>query len=113
MSGEEILRKTDVIFNSWGKNKITQGKLNVKTRNCWKKKSIFFKLKYWEYLHVHHNLDVMHIEKNVYESIIGTLLNIPGNKTNDGLKSHLDLLEMGLGCELGPRFESNRTYLTI
>ncbi|KAL6321680.1 hypothetical protein AAG906_031189 [Vitis piasezkii] len=110
LSGEEILRKIDVICNSWGKNKITRGKLNVKTTNCWKKKSIFFDLEYWKYLHVRHNLDVMHIEKNVCESIIGTLLNIPG-KTKDGLNSRLDLVEMGLRCELGPRFESNRTYL--
>ena len=34
LSGEEILRKIDVICNSWGKNKITRDKLNVKTRNC-------------------------------------------------------------------------------
>ena len=110
LSGEEILRKIDVISNSWGKNKNSRGKLNVNTTNCWKKKSIFFDLEYWKYLHVRHSLDVMHIEKNVCESIIGTLLNIPG-KTKDGLNSRLDLLEMGLRCELGPRFESNRTYL--
>ncbi|RVW86255.1 hypothetical protein CK203_043281 [Vitis vinifera] len=48
LSGEEILRKIDVICNSWGKNKMTQG------------------------------------------------------KTKDGLNSRLDLLEMGLRCELGP-----------
>ncbi|KAL6347804.1 hypothetical protein AAG906_026333 [Vitis piasezkii] len=53
------------------------------------------KHEYWKYLHVHHNLDVMHIEKNVCESIIGTLFNIPG-KTNDGLNARLDLVEMGL-----------------
>ncbi|RVW89710.1 hypothetical protein CK203_047225 [Vitis vinifera] len=110
LSGEEILRKIDVISNSWGKNKNSRGKLNVNTTNCWKNKSIFFDLEYWKYLHVRHSLDVMHIEKNVCESIIGTLLNIPG-KTKDGLNSRLDLLEMGLRCELGPRFESNRTYL--
>ena len=110
LSGEEILRKIDVISNSWGKNKNSRGKLNVNTTNCWKKKSIFFDLEYWKYLHVRHSLDVMHIEKNVCESIIGTLLNIP-SKTKDGLNSRLDLLEMGLRCELGPRFESNRTYL--
>ncbi|WKA02961.1 hypothetical protein VitviT2T_021106 [Vitis vinifera] len=110
LSGEEILRTIDVISNSWGKNKNSRGKLNVNTTNCWKKKSIFFDLEYWKYLHVRHSLDVMHIEKNVCESIIGTLLNIPG-KTKDGLNSRLDLLEMGLRCELGPRFESNRTYL--
>ena len=92
------------------KNKITRGKLKVKTRNCWKKNSIFFYLECWKYLHVHHNLDVMHIEKNVCESIINTLLNILG-KTKDGLNSRLDLMEMGLRCELGPRFESNQTYL--
>nr|CAN66225.1 hypothetical protein VITISV_006068 [Vitis vinifera] len=108
LSGEEILRKIDVICNSWGKNKITQGNLNVKTTNCWKKKSIFFDLEYWKYIHVHHNLNVMHIEKNVCESIISTLLNIPG-KTKDELNSRLDLMKMG--CELDPMFESNQTYL--
>ena len=44
----------------------------------WKKKSIFFTLPYWEVLVVRHNLDVMHIEKNVYESIINTLLDCKG-----------------------------------
>ena len=52
----------------------------------------------------------MHIEKNVCESIIGTLLNIQG-KTKDGLTTHLDLMEMGLRFELAPRFEQKRTYL--
>ena len=52
----------------------------------------------------------MHIEKNVCESIIGTLLNILG-KTKDGLNCHLDLVDMGLRSELAPRFESKRTYL--
>ena len=31
----------------------------------WKKKSIFFTLRYWRKLKIHHNLDVTHIEKNV------------------------------------------------
>ena len=52
----------------------------------------------------------MHIEKNVCESIIGTLFNVPG-KTNDGVKSRLDLLEMGLRSELAPRFGLKRTCL--
>ena len=33
-------------------------------------------------LDLRHNLDVMHIEKNICDSIIGTLLNIEG-KTKD------------------------------
>ncbi|KAL6348316.1 hypothetical protein AAG906_005615 [Vitis piasezkii] len=97
LSGEEILRKIDVISNSWGKNKNSRGKLNVNTTNCWKKKSIFFDLEYWKYLHVRHSLDVMHIEKNVCESIIGTLLNIPGYCSNmRNLVSMEDLKLYGL-----------------
>ena len=52
----------------------------------------------------------MHIDKNVCESIIGTLLNIP-SKTKDGLNCHLYLVDMGLRSELPPKFESKRTYL--
>ena len=52
----------------------------------------------------------MHIEKNVCESIIRTVLNILG-KTNDGVKSRLDILEMGLRPDLAPRFGLKRTYL--
>ena len=52
----------------------------------------------------------MHIEKNVCESIVGTLLNILG-KTKDGVKSHLDLLEMGLRPNFAPSFGGKRTYL--
>ena len=52
----------------------------------------------------------MHIEKNVCESIVGTLLNIPG-KTKDGLNSRLDLIEMGLRAELEPKVGLKRTYL--
>ena len=74
-----------------------------------KKKFIFFELVYWRYLHVCHNLDVIHIEKNVCESIISTLLNIP-RKTKYALNSHLDLMDMGLMRELAPRFEPNWTY---
>ena len=36
---------------------------------------------------LHHNLDVMYIEKNVVNNIIDTLLNLDG-KTNDNLKAH-------------------------
>ena len=42
---------------------------------------------------VRHLLDVMHIEKNVCESIYGTLLHQP-RKTKDGVKARNDLIEM-------------------
>ena len=41
----------------------------------------------------------MHIEKNVFESLIGTLLNIPG-KTKDVVKTRLDLVENGYQIRL-------------
>ncbi|KAI5350142.1 hypothetical protein L3X38_003033 [Prunus dulcis] len=72
-------------------------------RVCWKKKSIFFVPEYWKYLPVRHALDVMHIEKNVCDSIIGTLLEIPG-KNKDGIAARLDLLNMGVKTDLQPKY---------
>ena len=43
-----------------------------------------------ESLDVRHCIDVMHVEKNVCESILGTLLKIKG-KTKDGYKARLDM----------------------
>ncbi|XP_077246449.1 uncharacterized protein LOC143886385 [Tasmannia lanceolata] len=77
----------------------------------WKKKSIFFSLPYWETLLLRHNLDVMHIEKNVCDNVIGTLLNIEG-KTKDTVKARLDLQEMKLRRTLHlMNNERNKTYL--
>lgn len=52
----------------------------------------------------------MHIEKNICESLLGTLLDIPG-KTKDGVASRKDLLEMKLRTELAPQVEEKRMYL--
>ncbi|CAL2237917.1 unnamed protein product [Prunus armeniaca] len=79
-------------------------------RVCWKKKSIFFDLEYWKYLPVRHVLDVMHIEKNVCDSIIGTLLEIPG-KNKYGIAARLDLLNMGVKIDLQPEYGERRTRL--
>jgi hypothetical protein len=50
----------------------------------WKKKNIFFRLPYLKDNLLRHNLDVMHIEKNVMDNILGTLLDIKG-KSKDNL----------------------------
>jgi hypothetical protein len=42
----------------------------------WKKKSVFFRLPYWKDNLLWHNLDVVHIEKNMMEYILGTILDI-------------------------------------
>ncbi|KAL2227583.1 UNVERIFIED_CONTAM: hypothetical protein Sindi_2117000 [Sesamum indicum] len=36
----------------------------------WTKKSIFWDLKYWSTHMIRHNLDVMHIEKNVFDTVM-------------------------------------------
>ena len=44
----------------------------------WKKKSIFFRLPYWKNNLLRHNFDMMYVEKNVMDNILGTLLDIKG-----------------------------------
>ena len=46
-----------------------------------------------------HNLDVMHIEKNVVDNIIDTLLNLD-RKTKDNLKARQDLKDIDIRSEL-------------
>jgi hypothetical protein len=48
----------------------------------------------------------MHVTKNVFNNIIGTLLGIPG-KMKDGLKSHSELVQFGLRPELHPLLRAN------
>ena len=56
----------------------------------WYKESIFFELPYWHRLKLRHNLDVMHIEKNFFDNIINTVLNVRG-KTKDTINARKDL----------------------
>ncbi|KAI5338319.1 hypothetical protein L3X38_017590 [Prunus dulcis] len=105
-STKEVLQVVKNFNNDWGKAK---KKINTKRKRetdkysiwPWKKKSVFFELPYWEKLLIRHNLDVMHIEKNVCESIVDTLLNMMG-KTKDNLKSRKDLKDMGIRKNLHP-----------
>jgi hypothetical protein len=60
------------------------------------KKSIFFGyLPYWKELDVWHTIDGMHIQKNMFESKIGTLLDVKG-KTKEGPNSRMDLVNLGI-----------------
>ncbi|KAL5582926.1 hypothetical protein UlMin_015368 [Ulmus minor] len=53
----------------------------------------------------------MHIEKNMCENLIGTLLNIPG-KSKDGLNARKDLAQLGIRYELTPKTDhKGKTYL--
>ncbi|KAK5793845.1 hypothetical protein PVK06_035005 [Gossypium arboreum] len=77
--------------------------------DLWKKRSIFFELPYWEHHILRHNLDVMHIEKNVCENVIQTILNVDG-KSKDNLQSRLDLVHMGIRRDLHPQVRPNGKY---
>jgi hypothetical protein len=74
-------------------------KYKKKRLGPWKKKSIFWQLPYWKDISLRHNLDVMHIEKNICDNIIGTLLDIEGKK-KDHAKARLDLEKMGIRKKL-------------
>jgi hypothetical protein len=77
----------------------------------WKKKSIFFRLPYWKDNLLRHNLDVMHVEKNVMDNILGTMLDIKG-KTKDNAQACHDLQEIGLRPKLHPYTgDDGKTYL--
>src|SRR5262249_40947734 len=52
----------------------------------------------------------MHIEKNIYDSLLGTLLNILG-KTKDGLNARLNMVEMGIRTKLAPTHLKNGIFL--
>ena len=59
----------------------------------WTKKSIFWDLPYWKDNLLRHNLDVMHIEKNFFDNIFNTVVNIKG-KTKDGDKARMDIADL-------------------
>ena len=52
----------------------------------WKTRSVFWDLEYWHKLDTPHCLDQMHICKNILESLLATLMNMP-DKTKDGPKA--------------------------
>ena len=70
------------------------------------RKSGLWQLPYWKDLMLPHNLDVMHIEKNVCENILCTLLSIPG-KSKDTHNARLDLYDMGIRPELHLQQDGN------
>ncbi|CAN0898935.1 hypothetical protein LINGRAHAP2_LOCUS19988 [Linum grandiflorum] len=96
VSGSDIVRQLDGQVTI----KDVNGKI-VGAKDALSKKSIFFKLPYWEFNLVRLNLHVMHIEKNVCDNILDTLLDVDG-KSKDNLKSRLDLQEMGIRKDLHP-----------
>ncbi|KAL8087839.1 hypothetical protein AgCh_037834 [Apium graveolens] len=59
----------------------------------WVRTSIFWELPYWSTNLIRHNLDVMHVEKNVFDNVFKTVINVTG-KTKDNDKARLDLKDI-------------------
>src|SRR5437868_1793744 len=87
-------------------------KQTKKDEPAFKKQSVFYMyLPYWEDLDVRHTIDVIHVEKNVCDSILAILLDLPDTK-KDGIKSCKDFVQLGIRPELQPQErEDEKLYL--
>ncbi|KAJ8769380.1 hypothetical protein K2173_002584 [Erythroxylum novogranatense] len=89
--GVEILQEIEAL----GLLKVTEIDADEVNRSIsqnfgWRKRSIFWDLPYWKTNMVRHNLDVMHIEKNMFDNLFNTIMNIEGG-TKDNAKSRANL----------------------
>ncbi|XP_062074039.1 uncharacterized protein LOC133778190 [Humulus lupulus] len=84
-----------------------QKRKRTKEQVGWRKKSIFFDLPYWAKIKLRHNLDVMHVEKNVCDSLVGTIVGLE-NKTKDTISARVDLEKMKIRPELHLRMVNGR-----
>ncbi|XP_060961844.1 uncharacterized protein LOC133032042 [Cannabis sativa] len=66
----------------------------VSENHNWRRKSIFHELDYWCSNILKHNIDVMHVEKNVCDSLLGTILD--NEKSKDTINARHDLKKLGV-----------------
>jgi len=94
LSGSDIFKQVEGVNVTFGKPlETTNASKRARGNNVdavgsdqWRKRSIFFDLPYWETNLLRHCLDVMHIEKNVCDNVLYTLLNDP-KKSKDNIKA--------------------------
>ncbi|XP_042950337.1 uncharacterized protein LOC122282453 [Carya illinoinensis] len=111
LTAQEILESLRMVSNvQFGKSE--RKRKRAPHEQNWTKKSIFFDLPYWQDVGLRHNLDVMHIEKNICDSVLGTLLSIDG-KSKDTANARRDLERLGLRKELHLRPEGDRCRMSL
>ena len=71
---------------------------------------VFWELPHWKTNLIRHNLDVMHIEKNLFDSIFNTVMDIK-DKMKDNVKARMDLKEYCRQNELELHQLPNGRYL--
>jgi hypothetical protein len=105
LTGEEVDALTENMETVFGKDPTGKPPTNKRKRGdppqIFKRRSIWFRLRYWKDLLQPHNLDAMHIEKNVCDNIINTLLGVD-RKTKDNANSRRDLEEHNIRGALHP-----------
>jgi hypothetical protein len=65
-------------------------KSDPKRAPIWGRRMSLWDLEYWPTLKLRHNLDVMHIEKNICDNLLGTILKMD-SKNKDNLNARLDI----------------------
>lgn len=75
---------------------------NIADLRSWKKKIIFFKLSYWRFNLLRHNIDMMHVGKNIGENCVGTVMG-DDRKTKENFNARLDLESMDIRHGLHPQ----------
>ncbi|CAH9102237.1 unnamed protein product [Cuscuta epithymum] len=110
VSGGEILRWIESIdFPPFGSQYDNLRADGFGRSHNWIKKSIFWDLPYWKHLLVRHNLDVMHIEKNCFDNVFNTVMNVKG-RTKDNSNARRDLEVMNIRKELHLYTHNTATY---
>ena len=87
---EELEKVKDVCL---GKHSGKRKRKHVEEPVIYNRKSAWWGLPYWKDLLLPHNVDVLHVEKNIYKNILWTLLVMEG-KTKDTTNARLDLHDM-------------------
>jgi hypothetical protein len=90
----EMVKDVHVVLGKWKRT----GK-NIEKDGMWKKQSIFWELPYCKELDIRYLIDVMHIEKNVCESLLRILLNTDKKNYGHG-HARADLKKLGIRVEL-------------
>jgi hypothetical protein len=95
--GHEVYEMVKDVHVVLGKRKRTDK--NTEEDDMWNKQSIFWELPYWKDLDAPPLIDVMYVEKNMCESLLGTLLNMD-RKTKDHGHARVDVKKIGIRLEL-------------
>ncbi|CAM9000218.1 unnamed protein product [Rhodiola kirilowii] len=84
-SSREVFERVRNLKYIWeqGTNEVLEG---YGVWHNWTKKSILWELPYWVDIKLRHNLDVMHIEKNFFENLFNTIMDVKGKTKDDSVK---------------------------